>query len=231
MEDRMPKELPGDPPELEEVLRKQKSELGAIRSRSEQAPPRLRSWLLQELARRRRERRRRFALAAAGAAAAATVIMLLVVVLPGGSGEVTVADAAAAGTRQATEPAPPPSHRNEYLLARSLERVPFPNWRDRGWRATGARRDRIDGREAETVFYERPGRRVAYTIVSGSPLRRPDGAHSVRERVELTTLNLGGRAVVTWHRKGHTCVLSDSGAPPQELLSLASWSAGGKIPY
>src|SRR5207249_5651727 len=119
-----------------------------------------------------------------------------------------------------------------YLLARSVERVPFPNWRDRGWRAVGTRDDVIDGRKAETVFYERGGRRVAYTIVSGPPLPTPsNGEHSVRARVELTRLVLDGRAVVTWRRKGHTCVLSGAGLPREDLLSLASWKAGGKIPY
>jgi hypothetical protein len=226
MEDPMSQEQPENARELEEVLREQEAEPAVIRSRSEQAPPRLRSWLAQELARRRRETRRRLAVATACAVAAALVITL-VIALQDGSEEVTVADAAAAGARPATEPAPP-TGRNEYLLDRSLEQIPFPNWRKRGWRAVGARRDRIDGRTAETVFYERSGRRVAYTIVSGSPLSPGDGARSVRARVEFTRLALDGRAVVTWRRKGHTCVLSGTRVPQKELLNLASWKAYGK---
>jgi hypothetical protein len=225
----MSKGQPENHRELEEVLREQEANLGVIRSRSEQAPPRLRSWLTQELARRRSVRRRRVAVAAACAAAAALAITL-VIALPDGSDRVTVADAAAAGARPATEP-PPPAGRNEYLLARSVERVPFPNWRERGWRAIGARGDAIDGRTAETVFYEHGGWRVAYTIVSGSPLSPDDGVRSVRARVELTRQVLDGRPVVTWRRKGHTCVLSGAGVAREELLSLASWKAGGKIPY
>ena len=226
----MSHQQPEDPRDLAEVLREQEAELGTIRSRSEQAPPRLRAWLASELARRRAERRRGFVVAAACAGAAA-LALTLVIALPGGGDGVTVADAAAVGERPATAPAPPPSRVNEYLLTRSVERVPFPNWRERGWRAIGSRDDRIDGREAETVFYERDGRRVAYTIVSGSPLSPDDGVRSVRARVELTRQVLDGRPVVTWRRKGHTCVLSGAGLSREEMLSLASWKAGGKIPY
>jgi hypothetical protein len=222
----MSQERPENSRELEEALREQEAEPGVIRSRSEQAPPRLRTWLDQELARRRRERRRRVAVAAAGATAAAVAIALFIA-LPGGGEEVTVVDAAAAGARPSTEP-PPPADRNEYLLARSLGRVPFPNWRKRGWPPVGARSDRIDGRNAETVFYERDGRRVAYTIVSGSPLPSRDGVRSVRARVEFTRLTLDGRPVVTWRRKGHTCVLSGTGVAEEDLLNLASWTAYGK---
>ncbi len=227
----MSHQQPEDPRDLAEVLREQEAELGTIRSRSEQAPPRLRAWLASELARRRAERRRGFVVAAACAGAAA-LALTLVIALPGGGDGVTVADAAAVGERPATAPAPPPSRVNEYLLTRSVERVPFPNWRERGWRAIGSRDDRIDGREAETVFYERDGRRVAYTIVSGSALSPPtEGARSLRSRVELARFALDGRAVVTWRRRGHTCVLSGAGLSREEMLSLASWKAGGKIPY
>jgi hypothetical protein len=222
---------PQTPRELADVLREQEAELDMIRSRSEQAPPRLRAWLVSELARYRRTRRRGLVVAAACATAAALAITLMIA-LPGGGEKVTVADAAVAGARPATDPAPSPSRANEYLLTRSVERVAFPNWRERGSRAAGTRDDVIDGRKAETVFYERGARRVAYTIVSGSPLPPPsDGAHSVRARVELTRFALDGRAAVTWRRKGHTCVLSGAGLPREELLSLASWKAGGKIPY
>jgi hypothetical protein len=219
------------PRELAEALRQQQSELGMIQSRSEQAPPRLRAWLSSELAQARTTRRRRRVLTTACATAAALAITL-VIALPGGEEQANVAGVAAAGGRAATAPAPPPSRSNEYVLDRSIERVPFPNWHERGWRAVGARDDVIDGRKAETVFYQRGGRRLAYTIVSGSPLPPPsDGARSVRARVELTRLTIDGRAVVTWRRRGHTCVLSGTGLHRHELLRLASWRAGGRIPY
>jgi hypothetical protein len=43
--------------------------------------------------------------------------------------------------------------------------------------------------------------------------------------VELRTLKLGGRVVVTWRRAGHTCVLSGASVPPGELQQLAAWQA------
>ena len=229
----MPDEEQRDPRNLTEALREQEAELSAIRSRSEEAPPRLRAWLGGELAQRRvTRRRRRIALTAACATTAAALVLALVIALPGGGEKASVADAAAAGARPATAPAPRPSSSNEYVLDRAIERVPFPNWRERGWRAVGARDDVIDGRRAETVFYQRRGRRLAYTIVSGSPLPPPSaGARSLHARVELTRLAVDGRLVVTWRRRGQTCVLSGAGVARQELLSLASWKAGGKIPY
>jgi hypothetical protein len=231
MEAPMSDEEQRDPRDFAEALREQEAELSMIRSRSEEAPPRLRAWFMGELSQRRATRRRRIALAAACATTAALALALLIA-LPGGGEKASVADAAAAGVRPATAPAPRPSRANEYLLDRAIERVPFPNWRERGWRTVGTREDVIDGRRAETVFYQRGGRRLAYTIVSGSPLPPPsDGARSVRARVELTRLAVDGRVVVTWRRRGHTCVLSGAGIPRQELLRLASWKARGRIPY
>jgi hypothetical protein len=227
----MMNDSPESEPELGQALREQEAQLSAIRSRSEQAPPRLRAWLLRELEQRRPQTRRRVALGAA-LAATAVLAIALVVAIPGGGQKVGVSDAAVAGTRPATEPAPHRSSQNSYLLSRSIEGVPFPNWRERGWRTVGARSDRIDGRRAETVFYERAGRRVAYTIVSGSPLPLSGKRRStVRAHVGLVSLDFEGRPLVTWRREGHTCVLSGSGAARDELLSLASWKAGGKIPY
>jgi hypothetical protein len=151
----------------------------------------------------------------------------LVIALPNEDDDPTVADAAGAGARPASEPAPPAAG-NEYLLARSVGPIPFPNWRKRGWPPVGARSDRIDGHTAETVFYERGGRRVAYTIVSGPPLASRDGVRSVRARTEFTRLTLDGRPVVTWRRKGQTCILSGSGVAQEKLLNLASWTVYGK---
>ena len=65
--------------------------------------------------------------------------------------------------------------------------------------ATGVRTDTVDGRDTVTVFYEKEGRRIGCTIVSGEPLEVPAGAdRSGSEGVELDALVLGGRQVVTW---------------------------------
>ena len=37
----------------------------------------------------------------------------------------------------------------------------------------GTRTDEIGGRKTRTVFYEKDGKRIAYTIVDGDPLSTP----------------------------------------------------------
>jgi hypothetical protein len=101
--------------------------------------------------------------------------------------------------------------------------LPFPYWEDRfDWRAAGARTDHLAGRVATTVFYRRGAQRVAYTIVSGQPLAAP-ASHAA--------LSIAGRQVVTWLRRGNTCVLSGRGVPVAELVRLAAWRGHGRIPY
>jgi hypothetical protein len=111
--------------------------------------------------------------------------------------------------------------------------LPFPYWEDRfDWRATGARTDRLDGRVETTVFYRRGARSIAYTIVSGRRLRAAAGARTiVRAGTTLTSFSTDGRQVVTWLRRGHTCVLSTRDAPLDALLKLAVWRGRGRIPY
>jgi hypothetical protein len=109
----------------------------------------------------------------------------------------------------------------------------FPYWEDRfGWTAVGFRRDRLDGRTLSTVLYVRGARRLTYTIVSGPALRGVTGARAtVRAGTRLETIPLGGRMVVTWLRRGHTCMLSGAGVSAAELVALGSWRGGGAIPY
>ena len=84
--------------------------------------------------------------------------------------------------------------------------------------------DEVDGRRAVTVFYEKEGRRIGYTILSGEALDVPGGARpAVREQLRLHSLRDDGRVVVTWRRDGHTCVLSGAGVERDVLLDLAAW--------
>jgi hypothetical protein len=117
------------------------------------------------------------------------------------------------------------------LLDAALENVPFPNWAEEfGWRATGVRIDRIGGRGTVTVFYEKNGRRIAYTIVSGDALDVPSDAEPAgRDGIDLHTLELAGRRVVTWERLGRTCILSGDLDRPT-LLKLAAWKGKGSVP-
>ena len=127
-------------------------ELESARERAARARPRRRWWGFAGLA-------------TAGAAAAAIVVL----VIGGGTG-LTLTEAAQAATREPTGPAPPGAP-GDRLLDVALEGVPFPDYAEKfGWRATGQRADEQDGRTIRTVFYEKGGRRLAYSIVSGDPL-------------------------------------------------------------
>lgn len=176
-------------------------------------------------------RRGRFVLAGAGALAA-TVALALVVFSPGGSGDApTVVEAAAIG---ATPPrAAAPAAATPQLLRAAVDGVAFPNYAAKfGYRAVGARSDTPSGRTAFTVYYEQGGQRLAYTIVSGPPLTPPAGSQAVvRGGVTYHGFRAGGRAVVTWVRRGHTCVLSSTEASAAELVDLADWRGKGTVPF
>jgi hypothetical protein len=124
-----------------------------------------------------------------------------------------------------------PPHDNVTLPRLRAAGLPFPYWEDHfAWAAEGVRTDRLNGRRETTVFYRRAGQSLAYTIVSGKPLPRAAGARTlVRSGTKLVVYPKTG--VVTWLRRGHTCVLSSPGVPMQALLGLAVWRGSGRIPY
>jgi hypothetical protein len=119
------------------------------------------------------------------------------------------------------------------LLKKDVDGVPFPDYAAKfGWKPVGARTDDPKGRAATTVYYEKNGRRIGYTIVSGKALDPPSGARTVkRDGVTYRFFREGGRNVVTWERGGHTCVLSGDGVDPFQLFVLADWRGKGKIPF
>ncbi len=147
----------------------------------------------------------------------------------------TVALAATVAVRPAVASVGEPPDDSVTLPGVRAAGLPFPYWEDRfGWRATGARTDRIDGRVMTTVFYRRGGRQIAYTIVSGRPLAPGMGPVRTltRARTELASFSTTtGQRVLTWLRRGHTCVLSGQNVPLNALLEFASWRAHGQIPY
>src|SRR5262245_3877326 len=171
-------------------------------------------------------------LAFAGATVAAVAIALVLALGGGGTGGPTVADAAGLASRPPTGPAPPRQEGSRTLLAADVDGVQFPDFRGAwGWRASGIRHDRVDGRDATVVYYRMGGRRIGYVIVSGSALPQPSGGvKAVRLGVEYHGLRAAGRPTVTWRRVGHTCVLTGE-ASPAELLALASWRGGGALSY
>ena len=215
-------------PELQTLLEEQRRAVATVR-RTDPAPARLRAKI--DAQRLRPVRRRRLPLVAGACASAAALVLALI--LTGGGEPPSIADAAALATKPATARAPGPYDESTTLLALEVEDVPYPNWSHRfGWQATGTRTDRIRGREAKTVFYEKRGRRIGYTIVTGGALRKPAaGARVVRQGTELRTLDLAGRTVVTWRRRGHTCVLSGADVGRTTLLTLGSWRGKGSVPY
>ena len=223
----------GRSPELAERFEKQRRAVGALRSVDERAP----SWLrarVQPESRPRRRRRISFSMPLAGGlAAGAAFAVLLALVLPGGAGGPTVVEASELAAQPAEEPAPGPVRSEPAILDARAEGLAFPNWaREFGWRATGRRVDEIDGRRAVTVFYEKEGRRIGYTILSGDPVDPPDEATTAdREGVTLRGLAAGGRVIVTWLRGGHTCVLSGTGVDAATLLDLAAWQGKGAVEF
>lgn len=177
-----------------------------------------------------RWRPRMTGLALAGALAA---IVWTLSGLGGGQAGPTVAAAATVAVRPSMMLAPTSDEDDASLPSLSVAGVPFPDWEDRfGWRATGVRTDRVDGRTLTTVFYRQNDRQIAYSIVAGGPLPAGAGTRTTdRDNLDLRSFSSGAREVVTWLREGHTCVLSGVGVPLSQLLELATWRAHGELPY
>ncbi|HUB74391.1 MAG TPA: hypothetical protein VL979_10190 [Solirubrobacteraceae bacterium] len=174
---------------------------------------------------RRRPAPLRFGLAAVGLAC--VLALALALALSGGGGaRVTLQETVAFTLRRPTMPAPAESPRHGEELAARVEGVSFPYWGERfGWRATGARMDRVDGRSVTTVFYaDRRGQWLGYAIVSGTPAPASAGGAVVRrDGVSYRFMVEHGARVVTWLRDGRLCVISARGIDPARLLALASW--------
>jgi hypothetical protein len=123
-------------------------------------------------------------------------------------------------------PAPGEDPHARDQLASSVDGVAFPYWADRfGWRSTGARSDRVDGRTVTTVFYsDADGQRIGYAIVGGTPPPKlPAGGIQWREHTPYRLGALDGSRVITWVRDGHLCIVAGRGVSASTLLRLASW--------
>lgn len=226
-------------PEMQAILAAQRRTLAAIDdAASERAPVSLRARL--ELLREPQQRRktRQWAtlprLVSAGALAAAAVAAVAIVLTVGGGVQgPTVAQAAVLATRAPVAGAPPEAGHSPMLNGLRAAGLPFPYWEDRfGFRAVGVRHDSLDGRQATTVFYRRGNARVAYTILSGTPVAA--GAATTRTTeygVVVRALTARGMKVATWLRRDHTCVLSGSNISSSVLVRLASWRGDGELPY
>jgi hypothetical protein len=164
--------------------------------------------------------RRRIGYGSALAGALAVVVLAVVLLLPGGTpGSPSLSQAAALALRGPTTHA---------VHGANVEDVYFPDWHQQdGWHATGMRTDKINGRTATTVYYRYDGspRTVAYTIVGAPALKTPDVTPTRWNRIELQTLMLDGRLIVTWKNDNHTCVISAVGIAGSQLRQLAAHSS------
>lgn len=209
-------------PELKRQVSAQRRVLAAIGTvGAEPMPGPLRARL--ELARNPRPAPRRWprlgVSAATGAVAAAAFAGVAVLAVGGGVTSPTVAAAATLGTRA------PISATGATLPGVRAAGIAFPDWSYRfGLTASGARHDSLGGRTATTVYYAGDHGRIAYTIVSGTPLASGAAtSNAVWNGVRLHSFSASGRAVVTWLRDGHTCVLSGPRPLLKTMLGLASW--------
>jgi hypothetical protein len=173
-------------------------------------------------------RRSRFRAAPlAVAATLAAVVAVFVAQLAGGPS--TLTQAAELAKRPAERPAPAAAGP---VLREEFAGVSFPEWSaEFGWRATGARSDRLDGRRTRTVYYEHTGHRIAYTVVSGAPLEAPDHARRVRrDGLEIALYRdpgHGGHDIAIFERNGRTCVLAGHVMRTSTLVKLAAWTGDG----
>jgi hypothetical protein len=196
-------------------------------------PASLRARLAAQPARSTRSAPRRgLRVALASGVAAVSVATVLALSLAGQTGP-TLADAARPAAQPATAPAPAPDSSRSGLLRASFAGVSYPDWkRQFGWRATGRRHDTLDGRSAETVFYQHTHHRIGYTVVSGEPLAPPGRAERlVINGLEIRAYMDGPRDVITFRRDGRTCVLAGKVHRRATLLKLAAWKADGAIAF
>ncbi len=216
-------------PELTALFEREQRVVQALHQAraTERAPARLRTRIEAARPSRATATRRRFAYGGAVAVALAAIVLALVLALPSGApGGPSVSDAAALAARGPTQtaPVPDPDNPRARLYQGVGDNYLFPNWTARfGWNASGARTDTLNGRTAVTVYYEREGMTIAYTIVHSPPLGEPSGKQTWQNGTEFRTLTVNGRKVVTWRRDGDTCVLSATGVTAADLQKLAAW--------
>jgi hypothetical protein len=224
-----------DSPRLRATVSAQRQALKAIEAAAaERAPSSLRARVALAQPPARRAGRSRFAAvlgtAVVGAGAAAVVAVVVVV---GGTAGPTVAQAAVLTSRPPQVSVPEPKLDQGTLPGVRAVGLTYPYWEDHfGYRARGVRHDSLDGRQVTTAFYARGASRVAYEIVSGSPLRQGGGWWQTElQGVQLWTTNTPSGLVVSWVRDGHTCILIGSHTQAATLQNLAAWHEGGRIPY
>jgi hypothetical protein len=214
-------------PELSALYAREQHVVDLLRSAraTDRAPASLRARIEAERPRRTVAARRRFSYGGGLAGALAVAALAIALLLPGGSpGAPSLSEAASLAIRGPAMAAPAADPDQPGKLQTLIQGIYFPDWSLRfHWRASGQRADSINGRRAVTVYYDWKGHRLAYTIVGAPALKTPNARVTTLKGVELHTLTIGGRLVVTWKRANHTCVLSATGIPAAKLQKLAAW--------
>ncbi|HEX5619709.1 MAG TPA: hypothetical protein VFX51_14905 [Solirubrobacteraceae bacterium] len=183
-------------PALAAALARQRKALAMLADLDTPAPLALRLRVEELKENRRRLRRGRWIPAAFLATASATAALLLILI----SGGPAVEDVFA-GTQG---PATAPAAGNEEIDGASF---PHPD----GWTATGSRTDEIGGRATKTVFYEKDGQQIAYTIVAAPALQEHDWI-----------LRSGKRLAYAWPKDNRTCIISGN-VDEAMLRKAATW--------
>jgi len=205
-------------PQATEALELQRRALAATRAFAPPTPPGLHGAL------RAPQRTRAVRLRPALAAACVLLALALVAGLALSRQSDPLAVAVDVSGREAREPAPPA---RGATLRRTFEGVTFPDWeREFGWRATGARRDTVDERASDTVYYQHTHHRIGYTVLAGRSVGLPSkGRRVVRDGVQIQLYHAGARTVAVFERGGRTCVLAGVVHRDSTLVKLAAWRA------
>jgi hypothetical protein len=218
-------------PQLQQAIAEQERALALVRSASDTpAPDSLRRWVDEQAraatpARQRPRPRLRIGFAVPAIAALAAAVVVVVVVATGGSSSGPSLDQTSRLALAAASSGPPAVVQGDPVaLNVSNAGIEFPNWQPTlGWRATGARVDKVAGRTIVTVFYTAPkSYRVGYAIVSGSPITVKGGVTRWHHGVKYTFVSYGRTRLVTWERQGHTCVIAGRSVDDETLLHLAT---------
>lgn len=89
------------------------------------------------------------------------------------------------------------------------------------WPAIGSRVDVVGTHTVATTFYERGGRILAVSVVSGGPVREPGRVVVTPAGDPVHEISLAGRAILSWRHAGHTVVMSSIAVPTRKLVELA----------
>jgi anti-sigma factor RsiW len=213
-----------DSPELAAELAEQTNAVRLVRAVDVEAPASLHAAVAALHAPRAQSARWRLAVPS-GLAVAAVVVAFVLVLAPS-SKPANVLGAARIALSAATLGAPSATAGNPTTVDTAIDGVAFPDWNDRGWQTTGARRDVLAGHDVDTVFYSSASYSgVGYSIAGGTPLEVGSVQRTVvMGGVRYEVIDADGATIVTWLRGGHTCVLAARHADATVLLRLAGWT-------